>query len=121
MTPQPAWWCHVCAHPSLWARGLCRPCYDRQRRNETYFGGFREQVLARDRACRLCVAREKLVVHHRRPGVNRRALQITLCVRCHARLHHRRRLPGFYSDLFLRLWRELHPDWPVQLRLPWAA
>ncbi len=118
---QQAWWCRVCADPSLAVGGLCRRCYNRQRRNATYFGGFREQVLARDRACRLCIAREKLVVHHRRPGVNRPALQITLCIPCHVRLHRRRQLPGFYSDLFLRLWCEIHPGLPVQLRLPLAA
>jgi hypothetical protein len=86
-----------------------------------YFGGFRDKVLARDGVCRLCIEREKLVVYHRRPGVNHPDLQITLCVRCHVSLHRRRRLPGFYSDLFLLLWCELHPGLPVQGRLPWAA
>lgn len=121
MTSQPAWWCHVCGNTALVAGGLCRACYDRQLRNKQYFGGWREKVLARDGACQLCVAQERLVVHHRQPGVNRFALQITLCVRCHVGLHRRRRLPGFYSDRFLLLWLELHPNLPVQLRLPLAV
>jgi hypothetical protein len=36
-------------------------------------------------------------------------------------IHRRRQLPGFYSDLFFRLWREPHPATPAQLRLPFAA
>jgi hypothetical protein len=118
---QPAGRCRRCAHPSRAAAGLCRRCYDRERRNAIHFGGFRDQVLERDRACRLCVAGERLVVHHRQPGLNRPDLQITLCRRCHLRVHRRQGLPGFYSDLFLRLWCEIHPDLPVQLRLPLAA
>ncbi len=83
-------------------------------------------VLERDRCCQLClvdqrIVDQRLVVHHRRPGQNRPALQITLCRRCHVPIHRRHRLPGFYSDLFLQLWRELHPDLPIQLRLPLAA
>ena len=46
--------------------------------------------------------------------------QITVCVRCHARVHRRQQLPGDYSDLFFRLWREQHPGRPAQLRLPLA-
>jgi hypothetical protein len=37
------------------------------------------------------------------------------------RVHRRRQLLGFYSDLFFRLWREAHPGTPAQLRLPLAA
>jgi hypothetical protein len=124
---QPAWWCGTCGSAALVARGLCRACYDRRRRSERYFGGHRETVLQRDRCCRLCVAEERrlvaspLVVHHRRPGVNAPRLQIALCPRCHVRLHRRRQLPGVYSDVFFRLWRELHPGVPAPLRLPLAA
>lgn len=67
------------------------------------------------------LVREKLIVHHRRPGSNKPAVHITLCRRCHVRVHRRRQLPGFYSDLFLLLWLEQHPAWPVQWRLPLAA
>lgn len=103
------------------AHGFCRRCYDRRRRSQQFFGGFREQVLLRDGCCQICLSVNQLVVHHRRPGTNRPGLHITLCLRCHARLHRRRQLPGVYCDLFLRLWREVHPGALVQLRLPLAA
>jgi hypothetical protein len=116
--PQPAWWCRACGSPELLAHGFCRPCYDRRRRSALQFGGFRETVLARDGCCQLCLSRQQLLVHHRQPGKNRPALHITLCRRCHAPLHRRHQLPGFYSELFLQLWREQHRHSPVQLRLP---
>jgi len=83
-----------------------------------FFGGQREAVLERDGACQVCLADHPLLVHHRRPGTERPLWQITLCLRCHVRLHRRRQLPGEYSDLFFRLWREQHPGCPAQLRLP---
>lgn len=104
--------------PALVARGWCRRCYDRQRHSVRFFGGYREQVLTRDRCCQVCGAGQRLVVHHRRPGTDRPGLQITLCVRCHVRLHRRRQLPGHYGELFFRLWREQHRGRPAQLRLP---
>jgi hypothetical protein len=118
---QSAFWCRACERTDLYAHGWCRPCYDRHRHSEQYFGGHREAVLTRDGCCQLCLAPQRLLVHHRRPGQNRPALQITLCRRCHVPIHRRYRLPGFYSDLFLQLWRELHPDLPIQLCLPLAA
>jgi hypothetical protein len=118
---QPAWWCRSCGATTLLARGFCRRCYDRRRHSVRFFGGHREVVLARDGCCQVCLAERPLVVHHRRPGTDRPALQITVCVRCHARLHRRRQLPGVYSDLFFLLWREQHPRVPAQLRLPLAA
>jgi len=123
---QPAWWCRCCGNEALIARGLCRACYDRQRRSERHFGGYRETVLTRDGCCQTCIAlerlvRNRLIVHHRRPGCNKPAAHITLCRRCHVRVHRRRQLPGFYSELFFRLWREQHPGAPAQLRLPLAA
>jgi len=105
----------------LLAPGLCRACYDRQRHSRKYFGGFREQVLGRDRCCRVCLADRQLLVHHRRPGTEKPAWQITLCRGCHARLHQRGQLPGVYGALFFRLWREQHPRSPAQLCLPFAA
>jgi len=118
---QPAWWCRACGSSALLAQGLCRPCYDRRRRSRLFFGGYREQVLSRDACCQLCLAARSLVVHHRRPGVNRPVWHITLCLGGHARLHRRRQLPGLYSELFFRLWREQHPRSPAQLCLPLAA
>jgi hypothetical protein len=118
---QPAWWCRSCGSAELVADGFCRRCYDRRRHSERFFGGHREQVLRRDGCRQLCLAQTGLVVHHRRPGCNRPALHITLCVRCHVRVHRRHQLPGFYCDLFFHLWREVHPATPAQLRLPLAA
>lgn len=125
---QSACWCSSCGETALVARGLCRACYDRRRRrSDKCFGGYRESVLARDRCCQTCLAdrgritESNCIVHHRQPGLNRPALHITLCRACHARLHRRQQLPGFYSDLFLRLWREAHPGAPTQLRLPLTA
>ncbi|MDQ2842869.1 MAG: HNH endonuclease [Acidobacteriota bacterium] len=108
------------------ARGFCRVCYDRRRRSQIFFAGHREAVLRRDGCCQTCLAEEQLVlraliVHHRRPGCNQPAVHITLCRGCHARVHRRQQLPGFYSELFFRLWREVHPGAPAQLRLPLAA
>jgi len=118
---QAAWWCRACGNPALVARGVCRACYDRRRRSRLFFGGFREQVLGRDRCCRVCLADRQLLVHHRRPGKEKPAWQITLCRGCHARLHRRGQLPGVYNALFFRLWREQHPRSPAQLCLPLAA
>jgi hypothetical protein len=121
---QPAWWCRSCGNSELVALGYCRTCYDRHRRSAQIFGGDYEVVIRRDRCCRLCFADRPLIVHHRKPGkphANRAPWQITLCRRCHVPIHRRHTLPGFYSDLYLELWRELHPNWPVQLRLPLAA
>ncbi len=118
---QSAWWCHACGNPFLVARGLCRACYDRRRHSEQCFAGHRETVLTRDGCCQLCLSNQRLVVHHRRPGTNRPGSHITLCRRCHVPVHRRRRLPGFYSDLFFRLWREQHPRSLAQLCLPLAA
>jgi 5-methylcytosine-specific restriction endonuclease McrA len=124
---QTAWCCRACGSAALLARGFCRACYDRRRHSLRYFGGHRESILARDRCCQTCLSESgrvlasPLVVHHRRPGNNQPALHIALCRSCHLRVHRRRQLPGLYSDLFFRLWRELHPSVPAQLRLPLAA
>ena len=119
---QLAWYCRACGSATLIALGWCRRCYDRRRHSRLFFGGHREAVLIRDGCCQLCLAPEGLVVHHRRRlAQNRPADQIAVCRRCHARLHRRGQLPGVYSDLFFRLWREQHPHTPAQLRLPLAA
>ncbi len=117
---QLAWWCRACGSAPLVAGGWCRRCYDRRRHSRRFFGGHRETVLTRDGCCQVCLADRGLVVHHRQPGTERMQWQITVCVRCHARVHRRHQLPGDYSDLFFRLWREQHPGRPAQLRLPLA-
>ena len=52
------------------------------------------------RRCVVCCSPSRLVVHHRAPGQNEPNLLVTLCVRCHVRLHK-------------ALWKEQ----PVQLQL----
>ena len=89
-----------------------------QRRNRSAIAGLRPRVLARDHhCCRVCGRQaERLHVHHRRPGVSRETLLITLCPACHARIHTRcwRRKPQL---LGVELWREQHPGAHEQLAL----
>jgi hypothetical protein len=102
---------------ALKALGCCRVCYDRRQHSLRLFGGLRERVLKRDRfRCRGCGRRSALVVHHR-DRRNRADLLVTLCIRCHIRIHHSAGLRYWFSGMLLRLWRELHPNDPVQLQL----
>ncbi len=96
--------------------GCCRTCYDRRHHSLRFFGGMREQVLERDRLrCRACGARSRLVVHHR-DGSNEPDGLVTLCIRCHTRIHCSSGLRHWLSGTLLRLWRELHRRGPVQLQ-----
>jgi hypothetical protein len=53
-----------------------------------FSGGLRERLLERNRfRCRGCGKRSALVVHHR-DRCNRADLLVTLCIRCHLRIHH---------------------------------
>jgi hypothetical protein len=113
-----AFWCRSCGSDALLAGGLGRACYDRRRHSLRFFAGQRERVLRRDGGGQLCLSERNLVVHHRQPPKNRPTRQIPLCRRCHVPVHRRHALPGFYSELLLPLWREQHPDLPVQGRLP---
>jgi hypothetical protein len=73
---------------ALKALGCCRSCYDRRHHSLRFFGGLRERVLERDRfCCRGCGKRSALVVHY------------------------------WFSKMLARLWRELHPNAPMQLEL----
>jgi hypothetical protein len=102
--------------------GLCARCDRRERLSRENFSGLRTAVLIRDGcACRLCgeCDLEMLLVHHRRPGVDEMRWLLTLCRRCHNRVHHTCR-PGWWFltwDLLRRLWREANPDLPEQLPL----
>jgi hypothetical protein len=97
--------------------GCCRSCYDRRHHSLRFFGGLRERVLERDRfRCRGCGKRSALVVHHR-DWCNRANLLVTLCIRCHVRIHRSSGLRYWFSEMLVRLWRELHPNDPVQLQL----
>jgi hypothetical protein len=98
--------------------GCCSLCYYRQYHSWRWFGGLLEAVLKRDRfSCRACGVRRRLVVHHREER-NAKSLLITLCIRCHVRLHRSRRLRYWVPEVLLHLWRELHPAGPMQLQLP---
>jgi class 3 adenylate cyclase len=82
-----------------------------------FFGGLRERVLVRDRfRCRGCGKRAALVVHHR-DRRNRTNFLVTLCVRCHVRIHRSSGLKYWFSEILVRLWHELHPNAPMQLQL----
>jgi hypothetical protein len=97
--------------------GCCHACYDRRQYSLRFFGGLREKVLERDRyRCRACGARGRLVVHHR-DGSNAPELLVTLCIRCHTRIHCGSGLRHWLAGTLLRLWRELHRRAPVQLQL----
>jgi hypothetical protein len=102
---------------ALKALGCCRPCYDRRYHSLRFFGGLRERVLERDRfRCRGCDKRSALVVHHRDQR-NRANLLVTLCIGCHMRIHYSSGLRYWFSEMLESLWRELHPNDPVQLQL----
>jgi hypothetical protein len=78
-------------------------------------------VLKRDRQrCRACGVAKRLIVHHR-TGENARKVLITLCVRCHVRLHRTRALRHWIPEPLLELWRELNPNALTQYQLPLRA
>ena len=111
-----------CGRPSVFASGLCATCYTLHRQDERYFGGQREAVLERDKyTCQGCGRHggriRSIGVHHRRPGVSKRRLMISLCPGCHARIHRTKVLRREMSETLKGLWRELNPHAPEQLRL----
>jgi hypothetical protein len=74
----------------------------------------------RDRfCCQGCGVRSRLVVHHRTEANEDEAL-ITLCIRCHVRVHRWRCLHHWMPGVLLKLWSELHADVPVQLQFQFA-
>jgi hypothetical protein len=77
-----------------------------------------ELILKRDKfKCRACGVGRRLVVHHRNER-NAKSSLITLCIRCHVRLHRARR---WVPQALLGLWREVNPDAPRQLQLPFIC
>jgi hypothetical protein len=116
--------CCPCGRMEILALGLCASCYSMKRQDEENYGGLREVVLDRDeRRCRACpnIERRKLCVHHRKPGVSKLELMITLCTRCHAIVERTQMVLGEMTPLLLVLWREKHPDGQEQLYLPLDA
>jgi hypothetical protein len=100
--------------------GLCRRCYFADWRSRSYFGGYRDRVLTRDRYCQVCGGDSGICVHHRRPAENEEHLLIAVCRACHARLHRRHQLPGWAPPVLVALWEEQHLGWAVQLQLAWT-
>ena len=101
---------------------LCRVCYRAAVHSRRHFGGLRQAILDRDEhLCRACGSASRLHVHHRKPGVNDRELLITICARCHARIHRLAALRVWIPEMLVILWTEQHPGVPVQLQFPVAA
>jgi hypothetical protein len=111
-----------CGEARLLSSGLCARCYHRQSHSLRRFAGHRDAVLERDRRrCRSCGSERRLVVHHRRPGMHQARFLITLCAACHARLHRLRTLRHWVEPALVPLWREQHPETPLQLQFVWDA
>jgi hypothetical protein len=99
--------------------GFCLPCYHARWHSLRWFGGHREEVLARDGyRCRVCAGTD-IIVHHRMP-LEDPAWMITLCAGCHARVHRLRAIDRWVPELLLVLWSEQHPG-PLQLQFRLAA
>jgi 5-methylcytosine-specific restriction endonuclease McrA len=114
--------CRSCGSPQTRVRGFCASCYAARRRDFLYFGGLRRRVLERDRRrCRVCgqaeTGKTRIHVHHRRPGISREKLLVSLCPACHARVHRLQVLDRVLPPLAEELWRELHPRAPEQIFL----
>jgi hypothetical protein len=114
--------CFDCGAGEPRRSGLCRSCYGARLRSRYRFAGHREAVLDRDgHCCRICGGRERIAVHHRRPGRHDQELLISVCVRCHARLHRLAALRRWVPALLAELWQEAHPGVPIQLQFPVEA
>lgn len=109
--------CLVCGGDTLYARELCRRCYNADDHSRRYFSGFRREVLERDGwRCRVCGTWTN-VVHHRRPGHDHPRSLISLCPAHHAVVTRLLVLDRCLSSLLLLLWREQHPHAPEQMLL----
>ena len=115
--------CLSCGCTNHLVRQHCRRCYAVARRDQRYFSGLRQNCLARDRySCAVCGQtgnkQSHLHIHHRRPGISKLALLITLCPVHHSIVHHRRILSEDCYPLLAQLWREQHPRGAIQCILP---
>lgn len=100
-----------CGSDNFVRPGLCARCERRARLNRERFAGLREAALKRDDGqCQTCGERdpEQIVVHHRRPGVNRLRWFITLCRGCHLRVHLTNWRGWQFGGLLFDLWLEAY-------------
>ena len=108
-----------CGGPDNVGRGLCSRCLRRARLSRERFAGLRELALQRDSyQCQCCgeLDTRLVLVHHRRPGFNRLRYFVTICRRCHVRVHLTCR-PCFAfatNGLLYQLWAEVHRRTPKQ-------
>ncbi len=101
--------CCPCGNEKILALGLCATFYTLKRQDAEYFGGLREQVLARDGyACRVC-GDPHPGVHHREPGKSVLQLMTALCAGCHAKVHRTKVVLTVFPPLLLVLWRDSTP------------
>lgn len=120
--------CCPCGRDRVVALGLCATCYTLRRQDEEYFGGHREEVLARD-GYRCAVpgcstlkrGKRSIAVHHRMPGNNDPKLMIALCLACHAKVTRTRYLRSEWPPLLRVLWREQHPKGHEQTLLNFSV
>jgi hypothetical protein len=110
-----------CGSTSIYVRGFCQRCYQRERADRKHFAGLREQVLARDghrcRGCQAAAVDSVLSVHHRQPGRSSLELLVTLCPACHALIERTQVLFRDLPELLRVLWREHHPAASEQMSL----
>lgn len=108
----------ACGAAGTRARGMCSSCYFAWRHDQQFFDGLRQEALLRDaRRCTVCGSAAGIVVHHRRAGINRQRLLVTLCRGCHVRVHHLKRAYFGMSLQLQTLWQEQHPRQAKQLEL----
>ena len=120
--------CCPCGRDEILALGLCSTCYTLRRQDEEYFGGHREEVLARD-GYRCCIpglhyakrGKRPVAVHHRRPGISDPKWMITLCLGCHSKVSRTRFLRRSWPKLLIVLWREQHPSAHEQKSLEFSV
>ncbi len=117
-----------CGNQRILALGLCATCYSLKRQDAQYFGGHREEILARDRyRCRVpnCTTvkrgKRSVAVHHRVPGNSDPKLMLTLCLICHAKVTRTRFVQGDWHPFLRELWREQHPDGHEQTNLDFVV
>lgn len=75
-------------------------------------------MLIRDgRQCQGCAELDErlVLVHHRQRGVNRPRRLITLCRRCHPKVHRALQPRVGWPAILRELWREVHPGLAEQL------